>query len=884
MNKLSGILLSAIILAAIIFASCVKNTIPYIPPVDENFNWKTTDAVSITVPLDFVTAKQPADTKGGQYASTVKIYASPLYSESSLIASGAVYSGKAFQTVMDLMKGAEQVYVKIISPEGFVTLSSYDIVGNKAVKSRAGSRTVKSGNETIGEKPAVPAPAFPAAYDVTVNSASDLPQTLTDNKTYFIPQGRNITLNNAALFANWNQNNRPVLYVKGNLVMENPGSITMSFSSLVVLNGGSVTLNGRLNLGSTAQHLLAIYVQEGGKLQLKRGFDASVKGVSLVNKGDLEVKGPEGSILSGGSLFYNTGEAGFSTAAFNLSGTGSVCYNEGEMDVKGLMLDSGSEFFNYEEAELECDNTLHVNNNCVFRNAGEVESGKINIVSRASFYNYGPAGKPGKVKTDALTMTNTENYLYQHGFFTVEGTFSAKGKIDNYGKLETEVITDGSTASFYGYAGSLLKTAYLSGITNATFYMEPQSIIFIYKNGNGKGNTDNWNVKFINQNENGKDYALVIWGVSDTKPDNTIINSRGEVSFAGNIENYCPKKNDAQNKKYTDDYCEKNAFWGERQHMIPDSEYNEGLGNTGGKDPVDKDRDGVPEGEDVDDNDPTVTHVSYFPSATGWATYFFEDLWPYTGDYDMNDIVLGFRIVYYSKGELTAGNNVVYMDIDWKLRAVGSQMQLAFGIQLDDITPNMVARFENNNTALANTPINKEAGGLESGQSKAVFALFNNPSELYGVSTGINVYHDVNGATATPVEKKVRIRFTNGISKEKLLLSKINPFLVVSPGAVPERGREIHLSTNSATDKVNSAYYSQGFVSERNPYKANNGMVWGYMVPDAFRYPIEMVPVTSAYPNFAKWYQSAGMEHTNWFDTSVAGNVVEEYLYDSQWK
>lgn len=882
MNKLLFTLLALLML----ITACVKNTIPYIPPVNENFDWKTTEPVSIKIPMEIQgKASLSGSTKTDSYASTVKIYSSALYSESSFIASGAVYQGNDFETVMDLAKGTTQLFVKIVSPRGLVTLSTYDVIGNKAVKSLSRSLSVKGGTpENIGGEPIVPKPKFPAGYDVTIRNASELPAILTGNRTYFIPEGVSIGVNNVNLFSNWQTGNLPVLYVKGNFVMENRAKTPLSFSSVVVLSGGSVTFRGRIDMGWSGENMLAVYVQNGGRLIMEQGFDAGTKGLGIVNEGALMVKGSNMSVLGGGVLFYNTAEANFVNNKIQFTGNGTVCYNMSDINAKEIEINSGASFYNYKNGDVACEKTLHVDNSCFFKNAGSVESDQMNLVSRASFYNYENGNKPGKVVVKNLTMTNSDTYLYQHGFFTVEQTYKAKGKIDNYGRMECSTITDGSTANFYCYKGSLIKTEYLSSINHATFNMESESIVFVYKNGNGNGNTNNWNVKFINNNSNGVEYALVLWGVSDKKEDNTIINSKGEVSFYGNIENHCPKKSDAQNKKYTNDLCESNAYWGGREHNIPETIYNQGFGTTGGNDPVDADGDGVPEGEDVDDDDPLVTHVSYFPSATTWATYLFEDLWPFTGDYDMNDIVLGFRIAYYSKGALSATNNhVVYMDFDWKLRAVGSQMQLALGMQLDDIIPTMISKIENDNTALGNAPINKDAGGLESGQTKAVFALFNNPAELYGMSTGLNVYKDVNAATVVPVIKKVRIKFASAVPKENLVVAAMNPFVVASE-TVLDRGKEIHLATNLPTDKVNRNYFSDGFVSAANPYKANNGMVWGYMVPAEFRYPVEMSAITKVYPNFEKWYQSAGMEHTNWYDASIPGNVVEEYLYDHIWK
>lgn len=819
-----------LLLVGVFMGACVKNDMPYVPPVDENFDWKTTVSVAFSIP--------PASSPGVRgketsYASTIKIYTSPIYSESSLIASGASFNGEPFETVADLPKNTEQVFVKIISPEGLITLTTYDVVGNKGVKSAAPRLGVKGG---VVAAPEIPKPKFPAKYDVTFTKNEDLGSTLTKSGSYHIPAGTKLTHGNTQLLTNWVAGATPVLYVGGSLVI-GPGNavIPIAYASIVVLKGGSVTFMGSVDINQmhTDTKNPVIYVQQGGVLTVKGGVSASTK-MSIVNEGTMKV----GSAFNFANAvsFYNTGKLNLGRE-FALS-TGAVCHN-----------------------------------------TGVVEAEKVSIRNSSSFFNYGGAGKNAELELESLEITNSEGYFYQHGFVEIEETFTAKGKVENYGRMECKTLTDGTTFNYQGYAGSLLKIEQLHGLSNSTFTLEPGSILFIYKNGNGNGNSNNWNVKFVNPVTNGKDYALILWGVSDEKEDNTIINDKNELSFTGNIENYCPKKTDSQNEKYTKELCTNHAFWGGRTHHIPDSDYNEGLGNNGGDEPVDKDGDGVPEGEDVDDNDPTVTHVSYFPSAGVWGTYFFEDLWPNIGDYDMNDIVLDFRIAYFTKGAPAAGNPVVYMELDWRLRAVGSQMQLAMGIQLDKVTPEQVAGLNTNHSKLGQEPIDRKGvHGLESGQSKAVFALFNNPAELFEASTGINVFRGA--PKLLPTEQKTRIRFKNGVAKEDLSIGHINPFIVVSSKTNPDRGHEIHLSTNPATDKMNTAYYQQGFVSRNNPFKATNGMVWGYMVPEPFHYPAEMVTISKAYPNFAKWYQSAGAEHSEWYDTSVSGNVVQEYLYE----
>lgn len=822
-----GLILWGIIL--FLCVGCVKNTNPYIPPVNENFDWATTEPVKISIPLEVMV--QNVASKGAIYASTVEIYTLAACSKASLVASGAVYPGQKFETVMDIPKGIEMLYVKIISPNGLITYSDYKIVGSKAVKSAVKGLTKADVVADIE----VPKPDFPNKYDVTVTKEGDFGNSLTETKTYLIPGGQQITMSNVTLLYNYNQSARPTIYVKGNLIIK--GSASIANLAVIVLNGGTVTFKGSATLSSNnTKNGVMLYVQKGGKMVMEYGFRANLSNQNIVNEGEFYVSNDSEGVLNM-AKFYNTGIVKFSSC------------------------------------DLRCDN------GGIFYNMDEFLAENIKLNGASQFYNY----SKGYVMVEDLTTTNNECKLYQYGFFDIKDDFQAKGSIYNYGRLSSGVITGGSNVTFYTYSGSYLKTGAVEELKNATFDMGAGSIIDIYRCGNG--GDDNYNVNFINRSNNNKDFALVLWGPTDGgNPDRITINPDDRISFAGNIENYCSRKNDAQNEHYTKGFCEYPAYWGGRDHSIPESDYNEGVGNLGGNDPVDMDGDGVPQGSDVDDNDPTVTHVSYFPAAGMYGTYFFEDLWPYTGDYDMNDIVLAFQIAYYSKGELTGENNkVAYIKLNWKLMAIGAQMQVAMGVQLDDITAGMVASIVNDNAQLANSPIDKNSNGLESGQSKAVFALFNNPAELYGVSTGINVFHDANGVTATPVEKSVKIRFTSPVKKESLMLDKINPFIIATADGI-ERGKEIHLSGRIPTDKFNSAHVVGGFVSNKDFFKASNGMVWGYMVPVEFKYPLEAHIITDAYPNFRKWYESSGTNYQNWYDTTVPGNVAWEHIYNNGWK
>lgn len=825
-----------ILFALVVVVGCVKSNIPYVPPVDMNFTWETTHKVSVSVPVTIADISADAGksvnaVKSNPYATTIKIYSSPLFTESSLIASGAAYNGTPFESFMDLPLGKDEVYVKLITPEGLVSLSTYSITGSKAVlKSDTGAAYGVSASTKAGEStPTIPVPYFPSTYDVTIHSSNDLPSVFTGNRTYYIPSGVNVNTNNSAIFANSAQQTSPVVYVAGSFTLNSSKEIALTNCTIVVLQGGEVNLKGKLNIKQPSS-TLAFYVQEGGEAWLK-GADIASGTTCFVNEGKTWMAGD--CNVKNGALFYNTG-------VFEIVGD------------KDLSLDGHSGLYN--TATILVDN--------------------IELEDNAVLYNYDQA----RISCGNLEMKGHNTYMYQHGYIEVEDETEIEGRVDNYGSFVTDELS-GENAQLYNYRGALTKMKTLEESTNFKIYLESGSITYIYEYTNNDGDKHNTGVQFINANRNPlSDFALVMWGVSDGHKDRDInLNSKGEVSFDGNIENYCPKKNESQCQKYTENFCSNNAYWTKvREHYIPESDYNEGLGKDPDTEITDADGDGVPGNEDIDDHDPDVAYVSYFPSKEVWGTYFYEDLYPWIGDYDMNDIVLGFRIAYYTN----AAGLVSYIDYNWRLNAVGSTMGIACGVQLDEIAASAVQSISNTNTALKTVPIGGGATGLEPQQSKAVFALFNSPDELYRVSTSINVFSDPGAYSAIPLEQNVRIRFNTKQNKASLSVDRINTFIVVGDLGKVQRDKEVHLSTFSKTDLGGTSYYSQGYVSSQNPYKATNGMVWGYMVPVAFRYPIEMCNITAAYPRFQDWYESAGNNYQQWYDVSDPDNNVKtEYLY-----
>ena len=84
--------------------------------------------------------------------------------------------------------------------------------------------------------------------------------------------------------------------------------------------------------------------------------------------------------------------------------------------------------------------------------------------------------------------------------------------------------------------------------------------------------------------------------------------------------------------------------------------------------PADIDGDGVPNDKDAFPTDPTRAYINYYPSPATYATLAFEDQWPITGDYDLNDLVIHYQYKIISNAQ----HNIVEFYADYAPVAAGA--------------------------------------------------------------------------------------------------------------------------------------------------------------------------------------------------------------------
>jgi len=279
----------------------------------------------------------------------------------------------------------------------------------------------------------------------------------------------------------------------------------------------------------------------------------------------------------------------------------------------------------------------------------------------------------------------------------------------------------------------------------------------------------------------------------------------------------------------------------------------------------DTDSDGVPDIFDDFPEDPEKAFISYFPGETTYGTLAFEDLWPDTGDYDFNDLVIKYRFSQISNGN----NEIVQIRSTFIPTAMGANLKSGFGFHLPGVSPSNVESATG--THLTENFIDLSDNGTEAGQSEAVFIVFDkamttfsdiageNPDGMQGLNTVPG------GRTGSPGNIEMVIDFITPINSSTIGVAPYNPFIFV----MSQRGHEIHLPDMQPTDLMNESLFRTRNDDSRPAngryYRTDNNLPWAMNVVDDFDYTVEKAQINSAFLLFGGWAESSGVQHKDWF-------------------
>ncbi len=256
----------------------------------------------------------------------------------------------------------------------------------------------------------------------------------------------------------------------------------------------------------------------------------------------------------------------------------------------------------------------------------------------------------------------------------------------------------------------------------------------------------------------------------------------------------------------------------------------------------DDDGDGVPNRKDAFPNDPLRAYKTSFPTI-GKQILAFEDLWPATGDYDFNDLVIENTVEFRKD----ADNKLVDAIVNVKVLGLGAGLSSGLGIHL---------------LQADKQPFNTNIISALSGSSAALDPDVNNGIVVFNDDRkALKPFYNNNGfgPSGAPQTFTFTITFNSNAGSQYILPD----FYIYRTG---ERGREIHQSGFPATAAADNALI--GTDSDNGNYRTANGLPWVVEVvsPDAeyFHHPIEKVDMGEAYPKFKAWAQSNGKRYIGW--------------------
>ena len=265
----------------------------------------------------------------------------------------------------------------------------------------------------------------------------------------------------------------------------------------------------------------------------------------------------------------------------------------------------------------------------------------------------------------------------------------------------------------------------------------------------------------------------------------------------------------------------------------------------------------------VDNNACSGTQVNY----TGTLAY--EDLWPYKGDYDFNDLVINYDFLVTKN----LSEEIVHIKATFTIYAFGAGFYNGFGFTLPNVSPNQI----NNVTGYSlknNSIIHLASNGLEAGQSKATVVVYDDSfDQMQHPGIGIGVNTDPSAPYVTPATLVVEMDFMdNGvvpaggaISFSQLDIGNFNPFIIVNQN----RDVEVHLPDEAPSSLANAGMLSTGDddsdPSSNRYYLTETNLPWAINLPVVFEYPIEKQDITQVYNHFAEWAESSGTLYPDWY-------------------
>lgn len=255
----------------------------------------------------------------------------------------------------------------------------------------------------------------------------------------------------------------------------------------------------------------------------------------------------------------------------------------------------------------------------------------------------------------------------------------------------------------------------------------------------------------------------------------------------------------------------------------------------------------------------------YYPSKDKYGSLVFEDLWPYYGDFDFNDLVLEYNLIVKTNNK----GKVISAEYTMIPRAAGAGIKSGFGFTFDKFHPacNDYVEFSNiNNAHLKKNDVgNSKQLNSESGQIRPTYIIYT-PNE------SILNWNTIDNYVANPTYK-LDMSFPANHSVSHFDFPFSNPFIF----SIDNSGirKEIHLPGKSKTIKHNYVLPSNSEASATDIYRSKSGLTWAIDIEEAFpqfKYPKEGVDILNCYLLYQTW-ATTGAPIDWWTRNKIENNL-----------
>ena len=231
--------------------------------------------------------------------------------------------------------------------------------------------------------------------------------------------------------------------------------------------------------------------------------------------------------------------------------------------------------------------------------------------------------------------------------------------------------------------------------------------------------------------------------------------------------------------------------------------------------------------------------VAYTEEYSG--TLAFEDLWPYQGDYDMNDVVIKYNsVISYNRY-----NEVLKCTDIFTLLWTGAQLHNGFGYQMNTPRSNAIVEI-----------ISDYQNGqrIDESLNKLTIMLFDDALDATQNNTTTRSF-------------TVNTVFRDRIKKADFGMAPHNPFITPKE----KQGVEIHLSNYLPTTNADMSNFGIGddksIPSVGTYYVSGTNYPFAILVPGdyPFQIPDESIRIDNIYPKFNSWSLSKREKDKDWY-------------------